>query len=571
MRPNRRCNAPSWLGSAALALILAGCAGTHDTSTTKTYSPDSDAATPQVNTATKTQPGSTLKWPAAANLSAPDYDWPSKDQDLWATVRQGFELPGNRARVRVRRWTQFYATHTDHLKASLRRARPWLYHVMALVEKRNMPSEMALLPIVESGYNPEATSYAGASGLWQVMPGTAKHLDLARNRWYDERDDPFAATRAALTYLQNLRKRYDGDWLLALAAYNAGPGTIDAALAKAERDDKPANYWHLDLSKEASNYVPKLLAVRWIMCAPSKFGINWPTLANKPRTKLVKLPAQVELSIAANMAGISTSRLAQLNPDLQRQRSRPNDGQLIVPTAKAATLRSKLASAAPSQLVKQRGNRYRVHKGDALSSIARRFGVSTAALRRANGLANNRIRTGQTLRIPGDADKQSKPSKQRMRRYTVQSDDTLWRIAHTNDTSVAAIRRANRDLGSNIHPGQTISIPTSSSSTTKPTQVVVQDGDTLWSIAHQNQVSVAKLRRWNQLNPDDALQPGQTLAMGGSASIPNYYTVKSGDSLWSIADRFSMHVSTLKRLNDIGGRAAIQPGQRLRLQPAASG
>ncbi len=152
------------------------------------------------------------------------HKWPAPSRDLWSQIRSGFKLDANDERRSVRVWTQFYATHTNHLSLSLQRAKPFLWHVVQQVEKRNMPTEIALLPIVESGYNPSAKSYVGASGLWQFMPGTADHMSLPRDWWYDGRDDPIASTDAALNYLQSLNQRYDGDWLLALAAYNAGPG-----------------------------------------------------------------------------------------------------------------------------------------------------------------------------------------------------------------------------------------------------------------------------------------------------------------------------------------------------------
>ncbi len=561
-----------------LAALLAGCASmrpaSNGGSTSASVTSLSPAAKHEKSHAHSGNAGNaknhpSVQWPPAANTSAQPYQWPSASQDIWAEIRAGFRLPGNRWRRRVRHWAQFYATHTGHLDASLKRARPWLYHVVKQVKKRHMPTEIALLPIVESGYNARATSASGASGLWQLMPSTARGMTLTRNWWYHGRNDPIASTQAALDYLERLHTRYNGSWLLALAAYNAGPGTIDHALAQAKRQGKPANYWHLDVSKETSNYVPKLLALRWVMSAPDKFGIHWPKLANKPRTQIVKLPKQMGLSIAANMVNMSTQQLVKLNPEIQHQRSRPKNGHLIVPSGKASLLRTKLASANPAQLVKNHSGEYRVHRGDSLSSIAQRFGVSVTAIRHANGMTNNRIRAGQKLRIPHRNRKGA--SHIASTKYTVQPGDSLWKIAHNHQTSVAAIKRVNDNINKTLHPGQTISVPSAGMGhSSQPAQVVVHHGETLWSIAHRNHVSVADLRKWNRLKPNATIQPGQTLAVGGSAGVPDYYRVKSGDSLWSIANRFSMNVSTLKRLNNIGNSHAIQPGQRLRLQPSVS-
>lgn len=555
--------------SAALTLLalLGGCTtigpGTNPQTTAK---PAQTSATGNNNQQPFTRHPST-QWPPAANLSAPSYDWPSPSEDLWAQVRTGFRLPPNRWRDRVRHWTQFYATHPDHLTSALRRAQPWLYHIVELIEKRDMPTEIALLPIVESAYKPSATSSSGASGLWQFMPATAKYMGLTLNWWYDGRDDPFAATQAALTYLQRLHEHYNGNWLLALAAYNAGPGRVDEALAEARRKDKPTDFWHLNLPTETVNYVPKLLAVRWVMAAPSRFGINWPELANEPKTQLVELPGQINLSIAANLANMPKWRIAELNPDIKHRRTRPRRGKLILPADKVATFVSNLASTDVSALLDNQGDKYRVHPGDTLSTIARRFSVSVAALRNANGLSSNRIVAGQTLRIPQN------PGERGVREitthYTVESGDTLWQIAHVHNTSVAAIRRVNTGLGPTLHPGDRLALP-AAGSTAEPAQVVVQRGDTLWSIAQTNNVTVADLQRWNRLEPDAVLHPGQTLAIGGDASIPDYYQVKSGDTLWSIAHRFSMRVATLKRLNGLTESQPIQPGQRLRLQASVS-
>lgn len=574
MAHNRRLTVAALSSLAALTLILGGCAhqgGSIDASNQRATSqqPQADSLARAVTrTDGSANEQATVEWPGAANLSAPDYQWPSPSEDLWSKVQSGLALPANRSRLRVRRWTQYYATHANDIQASLKQARPWLYHIVRQVEKRNMPTEIALLPIVESGFNTRAVSYVGATGLWQFMPGTADHMNLERNWWYDGRNDPFASTRAALTYLQQLHSHYDGNWLLALAAYNAGPGTIDDALRSAKRADKPVDFWQLDnIPDETRNYVPKLLAVRWIMKAPAKFGVSWPRLKNQPKTRQVELPGQTDLSVAARMADIPASRLKQLNPDIQHKRTRPRNGRLIVPTAKADAFRAKLASAAPSQLVKRQGDRYRVQQGDALSSIANRFDINVAALRHANGLSDNSIRAGQTLRIPRSGEQRTQSTQSRQ--YTVQPGDSLWQIAHSNDTSVAAIQRANGDLDDTLHPGETVTLPISGQSAT-PAQVVVHSGDSLWAIAQKNHVSVANLRRWNRLDPDSKLQPGQTLAVGGQANVPDYYEVQSGDSLWSIADRFSMRVGTLKRLNSLSDGHSIQPGQRLRLQPSVS-
>ncbi|MES1930649.1 membrane-bound lytic murein transglycosylase D [Salinisphaera dokdonensis CL-ES53] len=495
--------------------------------------------------------------------------WPEADQDLWSQIREGFQIDANSDRKRVRRWTQQYATHQRHLKASLNRAKPFLWHIVQRIDERDMPTEIALLPIVESGYDASARSYMGASGLWQFMPGTADHMGLSRDWWYDGRNDVIASTEAALAYLDNLQRRYDGDWLLALAAYNAGPGRVDRALARSRREGGGSAYWDLDLPLETTDYVPKLLAIRRIMSTPSRFGIDWPTLDNTPRTRTVALPGQTEIAVAARMLDMSEEDLRRLNPAMQRWASAPRDGaRLLVPAAKAVSFRAALAKAPPTQLVRR--NTHTVRRGDVLGRIAEQYRVSVASLRQANHLRGDRIRVGQKLQIPATgAPGRPAPVAEPSETYIVQSGDSLGKIANRYNVSLATLRGANPGVTASIRPSQKIEIP-GSATPPEPSTHVVRGGDSLWEIARDNDIAIADLRRWNRLGPNTALQPGQTLAIDGPAPLPDFYEVERGDSLWSIAARFSMQVTTLRSLNDMSSGSTIRPGQRLRLQPAVS-
>lgn len=560
------------LGFLILLSVLAGCAtAPQKGQTAKTSKPPSTVPASVANTIKEAENESEGKTqthyvaPVVRQHYTP-HKWPSPSQDLWSQIRAGFQLPANDNRLSVRVWTQYYATHTKHLSASLKRAQPFLWHVVQQVKKRNIPTEIALLPIVESGYKPAAKSYAGASGMWQFMPATAKDMQLRQDWWYDGRNDPTASTDAALNYLQSLAQHYSGDWFLALAAYNAGPGRIDDAIAKARSNGQPTDYWDLHLPKETAQYVPQLLALRRIMKTPARFGVSWPQLANEQRTQLVDLPGRISIKRAAQMLNMTETSLRELNPGLRRSATGPKREELRVPASRAARFQTVLAHADPKQLYNH--HVHVVQRGDTLSRIARTYGVSVAALRESNNLSSNRLLVGEKLAIPGSGSK-APSSSEPSQTYVVQSGDTLWYIAHRYHVSVASLKRANGASGAALHPGQKLTIPGTAKPAT-PTEVVVHSGDTLWSIAQANDTTVAQLRRWNRIDSNTSLSVGTTLAVDGPAELPDFYEVESGDSLWSIASRFSMQVNTLRSLNDLSTSATIRPGERLRLQPEVS-
>lgn len=485
---------------------------------------------------------------------------PNPTNDLWIRVRNGYELAPQYGHPAIREWVAFYLSHDKHLSSSLRRARRYLWHVVDAVGARGMPMELALLPIVESGYESSAVSYSGAGGLWQFMPPTANDMGLRQTWWYDGRYDALAATDAALDYLSWLHDYFDGDWLLALAAYNAGPGRVAEALERARARGVPTNFWHLDLPRETTAYVPKLLALRRLLADPARYGLDWPQLASKPQTVEVELPAPIEMDIAADMANMPESRLRDLNPGVKHGATDPRHegADLLVPIEKADTLRVALAQAEPAQLVTR--DRYQVQPGDTLSEIAHAHNISVAALRRANSLQGERILIGQRLVLPGPGAPAQAPTKP----YVVQPGDSLWQIAHRHGISLASLRRVNNLSGSVLTPGQTLQLPM----TAAPETYKVHPGDTLWAIAQRYNVTLAQLREWNRLD-DSMLQPGQKLAINGAAPLPDFYHVQDGDTLWAIAQRFEIQVATLRHLNDIGNRNTIRPGQRLRLRPAS--
>lgn len=431
---------------------------------------------------------------------------PMPDPDLWQRIRDGFNFPPEEEHARVQYWLQFYAGRFDHLENATENARPFLWHVVEEIKSRGLPLELALLPIVESSYNPTAYSYAHASGMWQFMPYTARRFGLHEDWWYDGRRDVLRSTSAALDYLELLHERYD-DWLLALAAYNAGEGRVDRALARSPKHD----FWSLDLPRETENYVPKLLALKGLLQEPECFAFEWPRLPNEPVTELVSLPGQVELAIAAQMMGIPESELRDLNPAVRQWATHPEGPhRLLVPIDRVARLQAALKERGADNLVSWR--RHRIQSGETLGAIAQRYDTRVSVLRQANNLHGNLIRAGHHLLVP---------------------------------------------IGENVTPPPRLA--------GGGTTYTVTRGDSLWRIGRRFGVSVADLRRWNGLSANAVLRPGQRLAIGsGGGDGERQYRVRRGDSLWKIARRFGIDIEDLKSWNDITGNT-IRPGQQLRV------
>lgn len=465
------------------------------------------------------RPGSTkntnYKTPAARRDYTP-HKWPSPDQDLWSKIRSGFQFDADgQDRRDVRVWTQYFATHQRHLRHTLQRAKPFLWHIAQELEKRNLPTELALVPFVESGYNPRARSPVGATGMWQFMPITAKHMKLARDWWYDGRNDPIAATGAALDYLETLNERYNGDWMLALAAYNAGPGRIDQALARARAQGGKTNFWSLSLPQETRQYVPQVLALRRLMQSPAKFGITWPRLANAPHTQVVELPGQTSLQVAAGMLNMSTRDLHQLNPGYRRwASSAAGRHHLLVPAEKASAFKQKLASISPGKLINRRT--HMVRRGESLGRLAKVYGVSLTALRSANKLRGSQIHAGQRLTIPNPGTQGLTPHRQKKGRiYFARAGDTPHKVAKQHGVKLSNLKTQNGQPIRKLYAGQRIQIQGGRKPVNND-KITVRSGDSVWSIAQNNNISIDQLRRWNGLNRNAThIAVGSTLSVDG--------------------------------------------------------
>jgi membrane-bound lytic murein transglycosylase D len=318
--------------------------------------------------------------------------------DIWERLRTGFNFP-QQAGPSIQSHINTFHNHPRHIEAILKRGEPYLSYILSRVEERGFPTELALLPVIESAFDPFANSPAGAAGIWQFMPVTAKHVGLRQNWWIDDRRDIVAATEAALDYLDELQQRFDGDWLLALAAYNAGSARVKRAIRLNRSQGKPVDFWSLPLPDETRGYVPKLMALRAVISSPGAHNITLPALANSQYFTVVDVDGQIDLQVAARLSGASMDELQRLNPGLIRSITPPaSRHKLLIPRASAQRFRERLVQLPADQRVQS--VKYRVREGDTLSAIALNSQTTVARLRQINQLESTRIFAGKLLIVP---------------------------------------------------------------------------------------------------------------------------------------------------------------------------
>ena len=303
----------------------------------------------------------------------------------------------------------------------------YLFHTLSRAQELDLPVELALLPFVESEFDPYAKSVDGATGIWQFMPATGKEWGLKSNWWYDGKKDVLASTEAALKFLSYLHQKFDEDWLLAMAAYNTGPTRVNRAIKKNKTQDKGIRFWDLDLPKETTAYVPKLLVLCELINNPKSFEVNLPSIANRPYFQRVKIPGQLDLMQAADLAGLKPETIYELNPGFNQWATDPSGPHyLLLPIGVSDRFITQLESLDENDLV--RWDRYKIRRGDSLSRIASRYKIEVAVLKEINGMNDDLIIAGKEIMVPRGsawADKQS-PREQL---YIVLKGDTLWNIS----------------------------------------------------------------------------------------------------------------------------------------------
>ncbi|RZS56646.1 transglycosylase SLT domain-containing protein [Sphaerotilus mobilis] len=401
-------------------------------------------------------------------------------KDLWQRVREGYAIPdlGGAHALLVAEHERWYANRPDYVDRMTTRGGRYLFHIVQEVEKRGMPTELALLPFIESAFNPQAMSTAKASGMWQFIPSTGRHYDLTQNVFRDDRRDVLASTRAALDYLGRLNAEFN-DWQLSLAAYNWGEGNVRRAIARNRKAGKPTDYASLRMPAETRHYVPKLLAVRNIVRQPDAFGLTLPALENHPYFLSVPMRRDIDVALAASLAEMSVDEFKALNPSMNKPVIlAAGTPQILLPYDNAEGFKRRLDD----------------HVGPLASwtawvvpatmkpaDAARRIGVSEATLREVNRIPPRvLVKAGSTLLVPRHAQREA---------------DVPEHLADHAHMALAPDR-----------PLRKVSIQ-------------VRKGDTVASLAQRHRVSAAQLAQWNRMTEKARLSAGQKLVIWQAAPV----------------------------------------------------
>lgn len=439
--------------------------------------------------------------------------------DIWARMRAGFSF-SIEENAQIVRHRQLFIDNPRTLEAASERGSLYMHYIIERLEERQLPLELALLPVIESAYNPLAYSRAHAAGIWQFIPSTGRHFNLRQTNWYDGRRDITASTDAALNYLTRLHTMFNGDWLLALAAYNAGEGTVRRAMKRNESKGLPTDFWNLPLPRETRNYVPKLLGLAALVKAPEQYNLVLNSIPNEPYFEVVEIDRRMDLARAAKLAEIDEQHLYLLNPAFKRRITMDGPRHLLVPTSNAEILASNLAQLPQEDLVDWR--EYKVRPGDSLYTIARQHNLTVGMLQEINRIKGTHLRIGQMLSIPSHAGQPApaprtvlaSASGEGSYNYRVKNGDSLWTIAANHKVSVADIKRWNKLPGNRLRIDQVLTLRGGSARPAgeQPTIYKVRKGDSLYAIAKRFKVNVSHLQNWNP-NSSSALRPGQTLTL----------------------------------------------------------
>ena len=441
--------------------------------------------------------------------------------DIWERIRLelSITIPDDQIAATSLYRERLYSNQTAVNRIS-KSGQRYLFHTLTRAQELGLPVELALLPFVESEFDPYAKSVDGATGIWQFMPATGKEWGLKSNWWYDGKKDVLASTEAALQFLTYLNEKFDGDWLLAMAAYNTGPTRVNRAIRKNKREDKPVRFWDLNLPKETTAYVPKLLVLCELIKDPKAFDVNLPSIANRPYFERVKIPGQLDLMQAADLAGLKPETIYELNPGFNQWATDPSGPHyLLLPIGVSDRFITQLESLDQNDLV--RWDRYKIRRGDNLYKIASRYKIEVAVLMEINGLASDLIIAGKEIMVPRGS---------------------AW--------------------AGKQNPREQV--------------YVVIGGDSLWNISKKFKVSIEDVVLWNDLDIEVPLQINQEIKIFSRyerirQELPSrdlrtmLYPVKSGDTISRIASKFEITSKDIQEWNEIEDVSKIFPGQVLKL------
>ncbi|HEX6637263.1 MAG TPA: LysM peptidoglycan-binding domain-containing protein [Steroidobacteraceae bacterium] len=461
---------------------------------------------------------------------------PDQYPDVFDRIRAGFKLEDVDSR-QIDQQVAWFANNPQYLERVFGRASLYMHHIVQEIESRGMPLELALLPVIESAFEPYALSWVRANGLWQFMPGTGERFGLKQDWWYDGRRDVLASTRAALDYLQYMHDEFFDDWLLAIAAYNCGEFRVQREVNKNRAAGKPVDFFHLKLPAETRAYVPKLMAMRRLVANPEDYGIAFSPIPNEPYFVKVETGGQLDLTLAAELAGITLDEVYELNPGFHRWATDPAGPHfLLMPRDAADAFKRNLELLSPDERV--RVSMHTVTKGESVASIAAKYKTQAIVIRDMNSLENGApLVVGTELRVP---------------------------TAVVNLPAKVMLAAARVD-GKGGRSGR------------RPAVHVVRSGDSLWRIAKRNRMDVATLARLNGMQPSDTLCTGQKLVLNSRGASGSHrssasgsarqvsYKVRRGDTLSRIAKVFGVSVTDLVAWNGITRQATLHPGQRLRV------
>ena len=573
-----------------LMALLAGCASApprapepRPVEATKAERPPPAAAPTPAVVAAPTPP------PTAAQITV----LPTREDDLWMRIRSGFAMAELDSPL-VKKHEQLYAGQPDYFRRMTERSQLYLFHIVEEVERRKLPSEIALLPMIESAFNPQAYSRSKASGIWQFIPSTGKHFGLDQNWWYDGRRNVLAATNAALDYLEKLHTRF-GSWELALAAYNCGEGNVARAIAANQARGLPTDLLNLRLPDETRHYVPKLLAVKHIIADPEAFGLTLNDVPNKPFFAAVEIRKHIDVALAARFADMSVEEFTALNPAYNKRVITYNDNErLLLPASKAEMFSANMRRYGDQQLHSWQA--YQGKKGESVDKIATKYGITSRELRSLNSVQEKRgkLKTAQLLLVPLHLAKPLPTAAQiaaaqpapvapqavldtsKPHRHLVQKGDTLFGLAKRYGTPVDALVANNKLEDGVVKAGQTLEIPAASETPgsldgAPEVTVASADGDgdrngqeskVIPAVLQQPQAAPSQPV---SLQADAPAAPATRSARPAPAAKPSFYKVKRGDTLYSIAKVFQVSVADLKQWNSLSQKSKLMPGVKVKV------